>query len=329
MGRFTSQDPHWHPGNMIYGDPGIHADYEIVVGPDPFAIRQSRNLYEYTLNNPLNYVDLDGKCFWKPAPPIGGLGSAGSAVATGSNTVTYAIAGVVSLAGFTTIALNADPWSLDWDLSFDWPFGGQRSGVSGVALSGGALGGLSGDALGRIAASISGMDLCEPSIEDIFRPGPWLNPPSKEDIFRPGPWLNPPSMDDLFIPGPTLTPPSMDDLFIPGPTLTPPSMDDLFIPGPSLTLPAIGSGIIMANLKEGLQEVPDDWILIEEIVEAIKSEEFKDFLRSIGENPKKWRKVMEKWGSPTSEQIFQRHFWRHINGKKTFYYEGIKEYIPH
>jgi len=70
IGRFVSQDAHWHMGNMIFGDMEKYASYEIHNGaPDPFAIRQSSNLYEYTLNNPINYLDPSGNCIWL-IPPI-------------------------------------------------------------------------------------------------------------------------------------------------------------------------------------------------------------------------------------------------------------------
>jgi len=62
IGRFTAQDTHWHTGNLFYGDLDTYEDYEKVIGPDPSAIRQSNNLYEYVLNDPLNSVDLNGEC---------------------------------------------------------------------------------------------------------------------------------------------------------------------------------------------------------------------------------------------------------------------------
>jgi len=54
IGRFISEDTHWNPENMIYGD------YNETV-PDPLAIAQSNNLYSYTVSNPINYVDPLGR----------------------------------------------------------------------------------------------------------------------------------------------------------------------------------------------------------------------------------------------------------------------------
>lgn len=46
--------------------------------------------------------------------------------------------------------------------------------------------------------------------------------------------------------------------------------------------------------KEGLQEVPDDWIEVEAPEELpVKSKSFIEFLRENGFNPKKWVKVVE------------------------------------
>ena len=63
-GRFIAQDTHWNTKNMIWGD-DVYENYELVVSaPDSLSIRQSNNLSGYTLNNPVRFVDLDGKCLW-------------------------------------------------------------------------------------------------------------------------------------------------------------------------------------------------------------------------------------------------------------------------
>ena len=80
--------------------------------------------------------------------------------------------------------------------------------------------------------------------------------------------------------------------------------------------------------KNGLKEIPDDWIEVDAPEELkIKSESFKNFLKRIGENPKKWKKVVEKWASPEGK-IYQRNYW--TNGKDYYYHgNGIEEFFPH
>jgi RHS repeat-associated protein len=53
--RFISEDTHWNPGNMIFGD----EPYNRVI-PSISAIRQGMNLYSYCMGNPLLYIDRDG-----------------------------------------------------------------------------------------------------------------------------------------------------------------------------------------------------------------------------------------------------------------------------
>ena len=88
--RFTQEDTHWNPSNMIYGDkpvklndrksdekdlPGLNT---YIYKPNNHAIRQSGNLYIYCLSNPIMYTDPNGNAagalllgagaanFWNP-----------------------------------------------------------------------------------------------------------------------------------------------------------------------------------------------------------------------------------------------------------------------
>ena len=69
VGRFTQEDSHWSPSNMIYGDkPQQIGEYEDPLGtsryvyaPRAFAINQSTNLYGYGLSNPVYYCDHSGE----------------------------------------------------------------------------------------------------------------------------------------------------------------------------------------------------------------------------------------------------------------------------
>ena len=59
LGRFTSEDPHWNTGTMVYGDEPMKLN-EYTYAPDISAIIQSGNRYVYVINNPVLYVDKDG-----------------------------------------------------------------------------------------------------------------------------------------------------------------------------------------------------------------------------------------------------------------------------
>ena len=55
IGRFISEDTHWNPSNMIYGDNPSENPV-----PNIAAIMQSGNLYVYCMNDPVNSWDPSG-----------------------------------------------------------------------------------------------------------------------------------------------------------------------------------------------------------------------------------------------------------------------------
>ena len=69
IGRFTQQDTHWSPANMIYGDnPRKIYERQDALGlstctyaPEISAIMQSGNLYVYCTNSPVMYSDPSGQ----------------------------------------------------------------------------------------------------------------------------------------------------------------------------------------------------------------------------------------------------------------------------
>jgi hypothetical protein len=81
IGRFTQEDTHWNPNNMIYGDNPVRINertdplgltlYTYV--PDISAITQSTNLYVYCGNNPVMYIDQDGEIFMLVTGAVGAV----------------------------------------------------------------------------------------------------------------------------------------------------------------------------------------------------------------------------------------------------------------
>ena len=59
LGRFTAQDTHWNPGNMIFGDEFINMPHGALI-PNVDVIMQNSNLYVYCMNNPIFFNDFTG-----------------------------------------------------------------------------------------------------------------------------------------------------------------------------------------------------------------------------------------------------------------------------
>jgi RHS repeat-associated protein len=59
-GRMLSEDTHWTPRNMIYGDNPQDPSASGIYKPDIRALMQSSNLYVYCMNNPVMYQDPSG-----------------------------------------------------------------------------------------------------------------------------------------------------------------------------------------------------------------------------------------------------------------------------
>ncbi len=80
-GRFLTEDTHWNPNNMIYGDYPVKTNGRFdplglntyTYTPDFNAISQSTNLYVYCGNNPVMYIDQDGHIFMVVTGAVGAV----------------------------------------------------------------------------------------------------------------------------------------------------------------------------------------------------------------------------------------------------------------
>ena len=117
IGRFTQQDTHWSPANMIYGDnPRKIYERQDALGlstctyaPEISAIMQSGNLYVYCVGNPLTYCDPSG--FVAIALGLGAGAAFGSGI-TGSVQLVIDDKGNVGI--ITYISAQAGTPNLSW-----------------------------------------------------------------------------------------------------------------------------------------------------------------------------------------------------------------------
>ena len=108
-GRFSSEDTHWNPNNIIYGDyPQRFNQSQDALGlniytyvPDINVIRQSTNLYVYCGNNPIIYIDSNGHIFMLVTAAIGAVTGAiaGSIIAASTGENVWAGIGIGAAAG--------------------------------------------------------------------------------------------------------------------------------------------------------------------------------------------------------------------------------------
>ena len=135
IGRFLSEDTHWNPSNMTYGDNPVKWNeresndplglntYTLV--PNINAIMQSGNLYAYCLNNPLLYQDPGGESIILTCIIVGAIIGA---------VVGASVGAYYSYKSFGTVK---------------WQY------VVGGAVAGGVIGGLVGWGAGAIISSFS------------------------------------------------------------------------------------------------------------------------------------------------------------------------------
>ena len=122
-GRFLTEDIHWGPGNMVYGDNPVKINERkdplglnvYTYAPDIAAIRQSTNLYNYCGGNPIMFLDPTGEA-WYHWVIIGGIVAvsaaavvftAGGSIAAGAAAVGAVASGMAAATTASTIAAGA------------------------------------------------------------------------------------------------------------------------------------------------------------------------------------------------------------------------------
>ena len=147
--RFSAEDTHWYPANMLYGD-SLLLYSGMNTMPDMLAIQQSRNLYSYSLNNPINYVDYDGHI-------VGTIiGAIGGAIVGG---ISAAIQGTDILTGITSGAVSGAIVGAASDILF------VTGGTGAVAVTAMAAGGWLGGAAGSIIDQVGNQWLWGEGVE--------------------------------------------------------------------------------------------------------------------------------------------------------------------
>lgn len=128
-GRFLTEDTHWNPSNMIYGDAPQEMSHGALL-PNGNAITQSSNLYNYCGHNPILYSDVSGG-FFVLASLIVGI-AAGAAVGALYSQVTY---GEVTWQSVAIGALIGGAAGLAVGLGGAYIFGGAKTIGAAMTMS--------------------------------------------------------------------------------------------------------------------------------------------------------------------------------------------------
>ena len=84
------------------------------------------------------------------------------------------------------------------------------------------------------------------------------------------------------------------------------------------------------GLVEGKPDIPKDATKIRSDKRNVKSQEFKDFIRSTGQNfrSSEWNYIMETWVTSTGRYI-ERHYWYNRFTGKSYYHLKASIFVIH